>query len=354
LELDPSEGTAHQEGHCPLCNGVRLQPVFQVPFPDHSKLDGRAFPVGVKLDVPAWTIARCEGCTARFPHPYPSADEIDHYYASQEEPSDWEWLHYVELPAGGRRAWHDFAQRLTRLHGGPGRLLEVGCAAGWLLKGAEQEGWDVFGIEASPKFANYARDVQGLRVATATIADLMSAESTEAVRAAAPFDVVVLTDVLEHLHDPVTDLKVLRQVIADDGYLVVTTLDIGSPIARLYGLRWRQIIVSHIVYWTRPSIRLALGKAGFAVSEISDVRYWDPSPELMRRRRLREYAKFGARAVLSATYMPVARRSARFQKIPGLLSRGRLTHTEMQHKVGDQPVIGDVMIVTATPNAGRA
>jgi hypothetical protein len=107
LDVDPSEATEQRDGLCPVCGGARFRPVFQVPFPEFRALGDRGFPLGTVLDVPSWTIVECEQCTAHFPDPYPSADEIDDYYASQAEPSEWEMKNYVEVRDKERQAWRD-------------------------------------------------------------------------------------------------------------------------------------------------------------------------------------------------------------------------------------------------------
>ena len=335
---------------CPVCGHTSFEPQFLAPFPHHSATERRAFALDEVVDVPTWRIVRCAGCTARYPNPYPSAAEIDRYYASQTEPSDWEWEHYVEVDQHERDHWAEFAARVTRLRSRPGRLLEIGCAAGWLLVGARDRGWDVRGIEASPKFSMYARERQGLDVHAGTLADCRPGNAgPDEIADATPFDVIVSTDVLEHLVDPVEDLRIMRALLAPDGYLVIATLDIGSLSARRYGNDWRQIVVSHIVYWTRPSIRVALDRAGFEVETISDFRWWDPDSRGHRRARRREVAKFAARQLLVWTYQPLARRSPTVRHLPAKLTRGRVGHETLDRKIGDQPVLGDVMLVVARP-----
>ena len=171
-------------------------------------------------------------------------------------------------------------------------MLEIGCAAGWLLKAARDQGWEVAGLEAAPKFQKYAANTLGLPVQLGTIDALTSQPSGEEspdenILGNSLFDVVVMSDVIEHLHDPVADLKKIRTHLAPDGYLILSTCDIGSAGARFYGVNWRQIILSHTVYWTKRSMRHALRRAGFRVERFSEVRYWDPSPNRERNAKQR-------------------------------------------------------------------
>ncbi len=334
----------HAPPVCPICGCEDFTPLFQVPFPAHSQRPGRGFKLDVVLDVPAWRIVRCHGCEVGYPNPRPAAETVRDYYARQAEPNDWERENYVEIPQKARQSWTRFAQRLTVLRGGkPGRLLEIGCAAGWLLHGARGLGWEVEGIEASPKFQRYASATLGLPVHLGTLESVPLAPGS--------FDVVVMTDVIEHLVDPVADLHRIRRLLAPGGRLVLATCDLGSWCARFWGLNWRQIVVSHTFYWTRRAMRHALGRAGFVVEQFSEPRYWHPQPSEERRLRFRETAKLLARFLLLKTYVPLARRFAWLRGLVQAISRGRLDHEDMLYRIGDQPVLGDVMLVVARPVA---
>lgn len=325
---------------CPICGCKEFTALFQVPFPEHSRKPGRGFPLGTTLEVPTWRIVRCHDCTVGYPNPRPAAEAVRDYYAHQAAPNDWEMENYVEIPQKARQSWTRFAERLTVLRGGaPGRLLEVGCAAGWLLHGARSLGWEVEGIEASPKFQRYASTTLGLPVHLGTLASVPLAPGS--------FDVVVMTDVIEHLVDPVADLHRIHRLLAPGGRLVLATCDLGSWCARFWGLDWRQIVVSHTFYWTRRAMCHALGRAGFTVEQFSEPRYWHPQPGEERRLRARETAKLLARFLLLKTYVPLARRFAWLRELVRTVSRGRLDHADLLYRIGDQPVLGDVMLVVA-------
>ena len=326
---------------CPICGSGDFEPLFQVPFPLHTSFDGKGFPLDFKLDVPAWRIVRCNGCSVRYPNPCPTKESITRYYADQQEPNDWEMEHYVEIPQKGRDAWADFARNLTILNGKPGSLLEIGCAAGWVLAAARDQGWDANGIEASPKFQKYAENILKLPVRLGIIEDVDMGDKK--------FDVIMNTDVIEHLYDPVSDLKRLRKMIKPGGYLVMATCDIGSPCAQFWGLAWRQLVISHTFYWTKRSMTVALERAGFRVERFSEPRYWHPVWHKELKQRLREIFKLVARIVLLKTYVPLANRFQWVQKLLNTASGGKLDHAGMLYRIGDQPVLGDVMLVVARP-----
>jgi 2-polyprenyl-3-methyl-5-hydroxy-6-metoxy-1,4-benzoquinol methylase len=327
---------------CPICGSGEFTPLFQVPFPEHSKMPGKGFPLDAQLDVPAWRIVRCHGCTVEYPNPQPTEESIHDYYSEQMEPNQWEIENYVEIPEKARRTWEVFGKRLTGLKGRPGRLLEIGCAAGWLLQGARKAGWEVHGIEASPKFQKYASNVLKLPVQLGTLATADFGDLK--------FDVVVMTDVIEHLYDPVADLARIRELMTPDGHLLLATCDISSPCARFWGLQWRQIVISHTFYWTKRSMREALHRAGFLLERFSEPRCWHPRPIPEMAARIREMVKLVGRFVLLKTYIPLGERFAWVRNAVRTASAGRLSHQDLLYRIGDQPVFGDVMFVVARPD----
>jgi len=326
---------------CPICGSGDFEPLFQVPFPLHTSFDGKGFPLDFKLDVPSWRIVRCHGCTVCYPNPCPTKESINRYYADQQDPNDWEMENYVNIPQKGKDAWADFVRNLTILNGKPGSLLEIGCAAGWVLHAAREQGWDAHGIEASPKFQKHAAGVLGLPVQLGTLETVDYGEKR--------FDVVMNTDVIEHLYDPVADLQRIRKIMKPGGYLVMATCDIGSACARFWGLDWRQLVISHTFYWTKKSMTTALERAGFRVESFSEPRYWHPTWRIQQIRRMREIAKLLARFLLLKTYVPLANRFKWIQNLVKTLSGGKLDNAGMLYRIGDQPVLGDVMLVVARP-----
>jgi SAM-dependent methyltransferase len=115
----------------------------------------------------------------------------------------------------------DFA-RFTK----PGRLLEVGCAGGWLLKHAIERGWSAQGVELSADAVAHARGL-GLEVFHG---DLIAASLP-----ADSFDLIYLGDVLEHVPDCRGTLAECARVLKPGGILYlrgpITTNSIARSLA---------------------------------------------------------------------------------------------------------------------------
>jgi|GEM_PF-3512162 len=138
-------------------------------------------------------IRECPRCTHRFAVPNEQSGHVaaqydDDYFFGGGAGYD-DYLSEAKLlTAHGRR----YARILSRL-AQPGRLLDVGAAAGFILQGLADAGWDGHGIEPNATMARHAREQLNLDVACGTLED-MPTDS--------PFDVVSMIQVVAHFLDP--------------------------------------------------------------------------------------------------------------------------------------------------------
>jgi SAM-dependent methyltransferase len=182
---------------------------------------------------------------------------------------------YWTSPAARERGYSDYRadealylrtfekrMRIVRRHfARPGRVLDVGCAAGYFLRVMRDEGWDVSGLEPSAPIR--ATAVASLGEERVLEGDLASAHLTPAA-----FDLVTLWDVLEHTPDPLDTLRRCARLLRPDGKLLIETQNVNSLAARLLGRRWHHYKHAEHLYHFHPgTLGRLLGKAGFAVLE---------------------------------------------------------------------------------------
>jgi 2-polyprenyl-3-methyl-5-hydroxy-6-metoxy-1,4-benzoquinol methylase len=153
------------------------------------------------------------------------------------------------------------------------RVLDVGCATGYLAAELTRRGCTVDGIEFDPVAAEQAR----AHCREVVIGDL-EAPATQAAVAqmltrARP-DVIVCADVLEHLRDPWAVLAWLRTLLAPGGRAVISVPIIAHWTARRALLRGRfdytnygLLDRTHLRFFTRASAAELARRAGFAVRE---------------------------------------------------------------------------------------
>ncbi len=137
----------------------------------------------------------------------------------------------------------------------PGRVLDVGCAAGYMLKGFQEAGWEGTGIEPNKAMADYACTKLGLNVINQAVENFSSDRE---------FDLVVLCQVIDHLIDPKKALSGVLACVREGGYALVEMFNYKSLTAKLMGKAWHDYIPPSVLHWfSRESLDLLLSTYGF-------------------------------------------------------------------------------------------
>lgn len=158
-------------------------------------------------------------------------------------------------------------------------VLDVGCGNGVISRYLGSQGFVVRGVDVSRKAIERARS---LNTFPNVRFEVVSAE--QLVADGQRYHAVVCSEVLEHLNEPGNLLKVLHQILHDDGVLVVTVPNgkgpreslVTKPVQRMQkknGWLWRTVNqfkqslgykgttvqsaaddLTHIQFFTRPSL----------------------------------------------------------------------------------------------------
>ena len=233
------------------------------PRDDEEILTGRDLINGLPG---TFTIVRCRTCGLMRTNPRPTPDSMGFFY-----PDDYGPYLGTQVSVGAprqkflaplrkrARSLFEFnTMRLPELP--PGRMLEIGCASGAFLHQMAAKGWQVEGVEFSPKAAAAARAL-GYRVHAGSL--------ETAPTPAEPFDLIVGWMVLEHLHDPILALKKLRSWIKPGGWLVLSVPNAGALETRIFRENWYALhLPNHLYHFSRKTIRLVLSAAGWKLDKI--------------------------------------------------------------------------------------
>ena len=204
-------------------------------------------------------IFQCEACglgRSQASHFDPAAYYTEDYFSGQHADG---YGDYVGSEPVLRREFAHTVDVIRRYRDG-GRLIELGCAYGFFLQEARRH-FTVAGIELAADAAAHARR-SGLEVVTG-VADASTLQKF------APFDVVVLLDVIEHLPNPRSTLALATQHLNPGGIVVLTTGDFASLYARLAGPRWRLMTPpQHLWFFTPESLRRLAPGLGLTVERL--------------------------------------------------------------------------------------
>ena len=176
-------------------------------------------------------IYECHACTFRFVMNHPD-DPAALFGADYFSGAEGEYGDYVADEQPHRRMARRYLRRLARTGATGGRLLDVGCAAGFFLDEARQAGWDARGVEVSEYAATYAKQTFGL--------DVVRGIFPAVDLGAATYDAVTFFNVIEHLPAPREVEARLAQLVRRGGVVAIETWDWQSLIARKLGTAWHQ------------------------------------------------------------------------------------------------------------------
>lgn len=268
-------------------------------------------------------IAWCPVCGLGATLDPPSAEELGALYEACYDDGGGD----PQVPGHGfaARVWHRVNGSLPladeRL---AGPVLDVGCNRGEVLLAHRARGLEVLGVEPNPVAAAAAR-ARGLDVLE---------EPVETARLPhGRFGSVLLSQVLEHVHDPHAVLRRVRPALRSSGRLYVVVPNAESVWRSVFGASWVHWHVPfHLWHHTRRSLALLLAQTGFEVERVRSV---TPGEWLLMSLAARRNARRGIHRLEPFR--------GRFARRLALAPAGRL---------GDALRRGDALYVTARPSGG--
>lgn len=142
----------------------------------------------------------------------------------------------------------------------PGRMMELGCASGSFLHQMAGQGWQVQGIEFSEKAAQAASQL-GYHVYAGALETAPTPEE--------PFDLIVGWMVLEHLHDPISCLKRLRDWSKPGAWLVLSVPNASSFEFTIFRDKWYALqLPTHLYHFTPQTLEKVLQAGGWKIERV--------------------------------------------------------------------------------------
>lgn len=209
-------------------------------------------------EVSGFQIFSCTSCDLKWV-PNVSVEQVTAFYDSTYYEGNVGYTHYLSDESNIRINARELLKSIADLKKKGSRLLDVGCAHGFLIDEARKEGWTTKGVEISSEASNYAKNELGLDV---FCGDLFDAPLTEN-----SFDAVTIIGSIEHLIKPFDYIDKMFAVLKPGGHLIITTIDIKGLIP-IYRLKPPE----HLYYFTADNLKKACTDRGFFV--VRSCTYW--------------------------------------------------------------------------------
>jgi 2-polyprenyl-3-methyl-5-hydroxy-6-metoxy-1,4-benzoquinol methylase len=198
-------------------------------------------------------LVKCRECSFVFMRAIPTLAELENHYSTYSYGGE-KFLSPVTV-----KSYNIILDEFEKYRKN-NRILDVGCGVGFFLEQAKNRGWDVYGTEYSNKAIEICRE-KGI--------DMKEGVLVSGNFDIADFDVITSFEVIEHINNPVDEIKEVKKLLRKGGLFYCTTPNFNS-LLRFYLKETYDIInyPEHLSYYTGKTLSSLLQNAGFKKKKI--------------------------------------------------------------------------------------
>jgi len=205
---------------------------------------------------------RCSTCGTLRQNPMPSWEELEKSY-----PPD--YGSYTTLLPRNASLFQRITKRLgqwkrvnfVQKYCSSGSWLDIGSGSGQILQEALfRNQWQLFGLEPNQFAAKYSSDFLELPIQNCTIEEFLYSDKK--------FDLITMWDVLEHISTPTETIKMVSNMLNDDGIFIFQFPNLASFDRQVFGKYWNGYdLPRHLYLFPEEVIKNILQKNGFQIIE---------------------------------------------------------------------------------------
>ena len=237
LKNQDNKSSIKRDDVCMLCNSKALEIVY--------------------YSNSVWKVNRCSSCSFAW--------VVDIVERSHNTSFSWN-QEIVNESSLRNNMYIDRLNRVKCLHPNPFNWLDVGCGGGGMLNCVKNNGFKAEGIELSPS-ADTISKLYDIQVHRNVLKDTISALSQD------KYGVISYFHVIEHIEDPINELMIVRELLSDDGLLVIEVPYFDSFFWKIFKHHHRHFYRSHLNYFNLNSMTTMLSGCGFNILNIDSVPY---------------------------------------------------------------------------------
>lgn len=224
-------------------------------YNEHEVLERRG-----RFNLPVTNVV-CKRCGLVFINPRMEEEEYRHFnledyrriYKKPEEPTD-EFVNYQLYR--GKVIFNFLAEYIKPKT----RVLDVGCTVGGVLGIFVQRlNCEVYGIETTPRLAQYASRNFGVKIFNGFFEDNDFPNQF--------FDLIIMSHVLEHFYSPTYALGLAKRILKSNGKICIEVPNIFKP----YGKITSFFQIPHPYTFSPKTLALLCEKTGLKILKSDDI-----------------------------------------------------------------------------------
>ncbi|MCR6641973.1 MAG: class I SAM-dependent methyltransferase [Sporocytophaga sp.] len=142
--------------------------------------------------------------------------------------------------------------------------MDIGCGTGYFLKKCQENGWRITGTEPDNGARQKAKDLTAKEIYG----------NIDEIKAIKEFNVITLWHVLEHIHDPVKALVKIKELLKDEGTLIIAVPNLESNDSKYYQETWAAYDVPrHLYHFSKTALNNLLTQTGFQLIETKPMKF---------------------------------------------------------------------------------
>ncbi|NLP10038.1 class I SAM-dependent methyltransferase [bacterium] len=231
--------------HCVICRGQKIRRLF---FKQH------------------YWICACRECDHHFVEIRPSPNHVELVYADAYFSGGGagypDYLCEREILIRQGKRYADLLSKYTE----PGSILDIGAAAGFLLKGFIEAGWTGLGIEPNSSMAAHGQRELGLKIINTPL---------EAFSSKDKYRLITMVQVIAHFYNLRQALHNATTMLEPGGLVLVETWNKDSWIARLAKSNWHEYNPPSVLhFFSRRNLIILMSQFGLEPLAMGRPRKW--------------------------------------------------------------------------------
>jgi 2-polyprenyl-3-methyl-5-hydroxy-6-metoxy-1,4-benzoquinol methylase len=196
------------------------------------------------------------------------ANDIENLYANLEDNE------YIESsPQREMQFRHLLEQTSSYVNPPTPKVLDIGAGIGLFVKEARKKGWDAEGIEPSVFLSTQAK-LAGIPVMTGIFPH---------PECQGPYDVIYMTDVIEHIENPARTINALSDHLTPEGLVMVVTPNVSSLAARIMGSKWWHYRIAHVGYYNKQTLSRLMRRSGLELVDTISSKWYFSGDYILQR-----------------------------------------------------------------------